>query len=103
MQTASGKLYPNAGEYIEVIPNSRLVYSDEPDPSIAEWHGDIPGRIQHTVRFDQLDLATLVTLDVTFASAADRRRLVGFGMDKGLEQGLDRLTQLLTRLLPVDP
>jgi len=98
MRTASGKIYPNGGTYLDVVPQSRLVYSDEPDPAIAEWSGEVPGTIEHTVRFEPRAAGTLVTLDVLFAAAADRRRLIGFGMDKGLGQGLDRLAQLFARL-----
>lgn len=103
MRTAGGKTYPNGGVYLEVVPFERLVYSDEPDPSISEWDGTPPGFSQHTVTFAELGERTMVTLHILFASDADRQRMIGFGMKTGLEQGLDRLNALIAQLAPTDP
>ena len=38
MRTASGRVYPNGGTYLEVVPNERIVFLNEPDPAIPEWN-----------------------------------------------------------------
>ena len=98
MRTASGKTYPNRGTYLEVIPDTRLVYSDLPDPGIAEWGADVPPPRLHTVTFEDEGDETRVTLRVRLGSAADKARMLEFGMDRGLAQGLDRLERLLAAL-----
>lgn len=98
MQTASGKIYPNGGEYLEVLPHERIVYTDEPDPSIAEWEGRPPGVSRHVVHFEPQGARTMVTLEVICASTADRDRLLALGMRNGLGEGLDRLAELIAVL-----
>ncbi len=98
MRTAGGKVYPNRGTYLEVIPDTRLVYSDVPDPGIAEWGGDVPPPRVHTVTFEDEGDRTRVTLRVRLGSPADKARMLEFGMDRGLAQGLDRLARLLERV-----
>ncbi|WP_214477497.1 SRPBCC domain-containing protein [Mesorhizobium sp. dw_380] len=95
MLTASGVLYRNQGSYIEVVENSRLSYSDEPDPEIREWAGKPPGQSRHTVTFTPHGGQTHVHFEVTLASAADRERLLALGMRDGWSQSFDRLEQLI--------
>lgn len=95
MQVASGKVYPNAGEYLEVVPNERLVYTDVPNATIAEWQGEPPQPRRNVVRFADRDGKTAVTLRIEFATEADRERMLTFGMHKGLSQALDRLEELI--------
>jgi uncharacterized protein YndB with AHSA1/START domain len=97
MLTASGALYRNQGSYLEVAENARLSYRDEPDPEIREWAGKPPGESRHTVTFTPDGARTHVHFEVTFASAADRERLLALGMRDGWTQSLDRLAQLIGR------
>lgn len=98
MQAPSGKVYPNAGEYLEVVPNERLVYTDVPDPGIAEWQGEPPQPRRNVVRFAEEDGRTIVTLEIAFATAADRERMLALGMHHGLSQALDRLAELIASM-----
>ncbi len=98
MRAPSGKIYPNAGEYLEVVPNERLVYTDVPDPTIAEWQGEPPQPRRNIVRFAERGGRTVVTLQIEFATATDRERMLGFGMHHGLDQSLDRLEELIASL-----
>lgn len=100
MRTASGQIYPNGGTYLEVVPDKRLVYLDEPDASIREWKGQTPSASRHTVTFIGKPEHTVVTMQIVFGSRADRERMTGFGIQQGLEQGLDRLEALIRRQLP---
>lgn len=95
MRTASGKVYRNHGVYIEVVENRRLVYSDIPDPYLAEWQGRPPGPNLHTVTFLDQGERTEVTLEVRMNSKADRDRMLALGMLRGIAQGFDRLERLL--------
>lgn len=94
MRTASGRTYRNGGEYLEIVPNERLVYSDKPDPTLVEWNGIPPGHSRHTVTFRDDGATTLVNLEIDFVSEADCRRLLRLGMDSGWEQSFDRLESL---------
>lgn len=95
MRTSSGALYRNQGTYLEIVGNSRLVYSDEPDPELREWAGKPPGQSRHTVTFTPDAQRTRVHFEVTLASTADRERLLALGMRGGWTQSFDRLEQLI--------
>jgi uncharacterized protein YndB with AHSA1/START domain len=103
MRTAGGRVYPNSGTYLEVVPNERIVYFDEPNPAILEWNGDVPSPSRHTISFDGNGDRTMVTIEILFASKADRDRVLRLGMKNGLEQGLDRLQTLIAHLARIDP
>jgi uncharacterized protein YndB with AHSA1/START domain len=99
MRTASGVVYPNAGVFLEVIENERLVYSDIPDPASPAWAGSPPAPYVHSVSFeDDEGGGTRVSLSVRTHSAADCERLLKTGMREGIGQGLDRLERLLREL-----
>lgn len=95
MRTASGVLYPNAGEYLDVVPNERLVYTDVPVASSPAWHGSPPGVAVHTVTFEDEGDRTGVTLHVRFSTVVDRDRLAARGYKDGLGQAFDRVERLI--------
>jgi uncharacterized protein YndB with AHSA1/START domain len=103
MRTASGRLYPNQGTFLEVVPNERLVYSDVPAPTLPEWEGDPPKAGLHTVVFEDDGDDTRVTLTVRLGSPADRDRMVALGAPRGLAQGFERLSRLLATLSDAAP
>ncbi|HEX4709346.1 SRPBCC domain-containing protein [Phenylobacterium sp.] len=98
MRTASGRLYPNQGTFLEVVPNERLVYSDVHDPELPEWEGRPPEAGVHTVIFEDVGQDTRVTLRVRLGAPADRDRMLALGAPKGLAQGFERLARLLATL-----
>jgi uncharacterized protein YndB with AHSA1/START domain len=99
MRTASGTVYRNAGVFLQVVVNERLVYSDVPDPASPAWAGAPPRPYVHTVSFEDAEAGrTRVTLSVRTESAADCERLLRLGMREGIGQGLDRLARLLGEL-----
>jgi uncharacterized protein YndB with AHSA1/START domain len=93
MIAPDGKLYPNRIEYLEIVPNQRLVF----------WHGDDidndPKRFYVTITFDmQHDNKTVVTLRQLHPSKEQRDAGVGFGaVELGL-QTLDKLAEHLRTL-----
>lgn len=95
MQTADGTVYRNGGRYLEVEPERLLVYSDVPDAATAEWEGNVPGSRTNTVRFAPDQDRCRIDIAISFATLDDRERFLGFGIDKGIAQSLDRLEALI--------
>jgi len=88
-----GKRWPNRIEYIEIVPDERLVF----------WHGSDDDRDQRfhvTITFDeQHNKKTVVTLRQLYASKAERDAKLGFGaVELGL-QTLDKLAEHLRTML----
>lgn len=90
MRGPDGKLYPNRVEYVEIVPNERLVF----------WHGgdvdDDPDRFYVTVTFDlQHNQKTVVTLRQLHPSKERRDGVLGFGAVELGQQTLDKLAEHL--------
>lgn len=99
MRTASGTVYPNGGEYLEVVENERLVYTDQPSATSPAWKETRPpGVAVHTVIFLDEGDRTRVHLHIRFASKEDRDRVAKTGFREGIGQSLDRLSHLLGHL-----
>lgn len=96
---ANGAVFPNAGFFLEVVPNERLVYNDIADPNSIAWTGTLRGPLVYTVVFEDVDGGrTRVSLVVRADSAPDRDMMVKLGMREGMAQSLDRLERLLHEL-----
>jgi uncharacterized protein YndB with AHSA1/START domain len=95
MLTASGKLYRNHGQYLDVRPQELLIYSDVRDPELAEWGGNPPADALHTVAFASIADGTRVTFEVSVAAAPDRDRLLALGIREGWLESFDRLDQTI--------
>src|SRR5215213_9477986 len=99
MRMLTGVIYPNAGEFVEVVENERLVYTDRSDPDSPAWKGATPpGDRLNVVTFEDEGVGTRVTLCVKFKSVADRTFFEGAGMKRGIGQSLDRLGRVLETL-----
>jgi uncharacterized protein YndB with AHSA1/START domain len=98
MRTADGTVYRNGGEYLEVEPQRRLVYSDVPDAATAEWEGKLPGTRRNTVTFSPEGELSRVAIEISFATAEDHERFMSLGIHRGIEQSLDRLDALIASL-----
>jgi uncharacterized protein YndB with AHSA1/START domain len=99
MRTASGVVYPNGGEFVEVIENERLVYTDRSYSSSPAWKGaPPPGDRLNVVTFEDEGEGTRVTLRMQFSSVADRTFFVDAGVKRGIEQSFDRLGRILETL-----
>ena len=61
-------------------------------------HGQIS---LETVTFEDLGSRTLVRTNAVYQSVANRDAMIESGMEAGLNEGLDRLDELLTKLFPV--
>jgi len=86
-----GNEYGFRGEYREVVPPERLVYT-------FEFEG-MPGHILvETVTFEEQDGKTTVTSTALFDSVEDRDGILESGMEAGAIESWDRLEELLGRL-----
>jgi uncharacterized protein YndB with AHSA1/START domain len=66
-----------------------------------EYEG-APGHVSlETLTFEELGERTLVRTNAVYQSAADRDAVIASGMESGLNEGYERLEELLARLAPV--
>jgi len=88
---ADGTEYGFRGEYREVVPPERLVYT-------FEFEG-MPGHILvETITFEELDGKTRLTTTSVFTSVEDRDGMLESGMESGAIESWDRLAELLESL-----
>ncbi len=79
------------GEYREVVPPERIVQTFEWEP--------MAGHISvETATFTEQEGRTLLTVRSLFSSKEDRDGMVQSGMEKGLRETHDRLSELLAEL-----
>jgi uncharacterized protein YndB with AHSA1/START domain len=83
----------------------RGVFHGEPSPDALvqtfEFLG-APGHISlDTARFEQRGGKTVVHLNSVFQAVEDRDAMMGAGMTDGVNEGFERLDELLARLAPV--
>ncbi len=82
------------------------VYHGTPTPENGivqtfEFEG-APGHVSlETMTFEERGNRTLVRSNAVYQSVADRDAMVESGMESGLNEGYDRLDELLARLAPV--
>jgi uncharacterized protein YndB with AHSA1/START domain len=80
------------GEYREVVPPNRLVYT-------FEWEG-MPGHVSvDAITFEEQDGQTKMTAITSFASVEDRDGMLQTGMEAGANEGYDQLDGLLGELM----
>jgi len=90
----NGMKFPNGGEFLEIVENERLTYTDEPSSESPAWNGAPPKPITHTVDFEPTEEGTRVRLTVHFQSKADMERMIATGFREGISEGLERLAAL---------
>lgn len=79
-------------EFIEISKPTRLVYDFGTD---AE---DAPDPVRTTVTFEEENEKTRVTLQLVFATAAERQEAAKYGAEKGAKMALDNLADYLAKL-----
>jgi uncharacterized protein YndB with AHSA1/START domain len=86
-----GNEYGFHGVFHAVVPHERLVQT-------FEFEG-VPGHVSlDTAIFEAMDGKTKVTLQSVFQSVEDRDGMVASGMEEGMNEGLDRLDEVLKEL-----
>jgi uncharacterized protein YndB with AHSA1/START domain len=79
---------PFGGEYLEIVPNRRIVYDNGFELPGAE-------KMVVTVSFEEKDGSTRLTIHTLFASIAMRNEHVGYGFEQGVGSGLDQLADVV--------
>ena len=86
---ADGNEYAFKGVYHESLPPERLIYTFEFEP--------LPGHVLlETVKFEEQEGKTKVTVISVFQSVEDRDGMLQSGMEDGAVETWDRLAELLT-------
>jgi uncharacterized protein YndB with AHSA1/START domain len=91
MPGPDGASYPFRIKFIEISKPRRLVYDYGTDADEA------PAPVRTTVTFEDEGGKTKVTLQLAFASAAEREETVKRGGAKGARMALDSLAEYLAR------
>jgi uncharacterized protein YndB with AHSA1/START domain len=87
-RTDDGSQYVFSGEFREIVPPERLVQTSEFDGA--------PGHIVlETITFEEQDGKTILTVLDACANQEDRDAILASGMEEGLNETYDRLTELL--------
>lgn len=82
---------PFGGEYLEIVPDRRIVYDNGFELPGAE-------RMVVTITFDQAGDRTTLTITTLFGSAAMKKTHVGAGYVQGTNSGLDQLAELAAEM-----
>lgn len=84
---------PFGGTYLEIVPYSRIVYSNafEDGKGGEMGLGQANGAMTFTVTLDEKDKVTTLTVSVVFSSIAMKEEFLGAGMIEGIGSGLDQL------------
>jgi len=82
---------PFGGEYLEIVPNRKIVYDNGFESPGAE-------RMIVTITFDEHGGKTMLTYHTLFASVAMRNDHVGLGFVQGVGSGLDQLADVVAEM-----
>jgi uncharacterized protein YndB with AHSA1/START domain len=107
MRSPDGRDYPIVGEFLEIEPPTRLVFTDLADELPADWHAELdrqrppetrgrPLRIVVTVTFEERDGGTLLTIANAFESDGERDAVMRLGAADGWAEMLEKLDKLFT-------
>jgi len=82
---------PFGGEYLEIVPNRKIVYDNGFETPGAE-------RMIVTVTFEESAGQTTLTVSTLFASLAMKQAHMGAGYEQGVGSGLDQLAELVAEM-----
>ncbi|HEX5788071.1 MAG TPA: SRPBCC family protein [Woeseiaceae bacterium] len=81
------------GEFLEVVPEARIVHSEFYDP--GDVGGNMGDGMKVSVTFGEKDGVTTVTTTMEFKSQEDRDAAMATGMTDGMEQSYQNLDAML--------
>ena len=85
------------GEYLEIVPNERIV-STEIYEGLPEGVSDEEGGTVNTATFTEMNGRTTLTLVVQAASKVSRDAIIDSGMEAGLQDALELLEEVAASL-----
>jgi uncharacterized protein YndB with AHSA1/START domain len=95
LRLPNGGEFAFAGRYLEVVPPTRLVYTQLFEPTAAgEQPGDVP--ITITVTFEERDGKTYLRSHTVCPSAEVREAILSSGMEHGMRETMDQLEELVS-------
>jgi uncharacterized protein YndB with AHSA1/START domain len=97
MVTPDGQEVGFHGEYLEVVPNERLV-TTETYEGLPEGVSEEQGTTVNTATFTEQDGRTTLTILVQAPSKETRDAIIDSGMEDGLQDALDLLEELAISL-----
>ncbi len=95
MRAPDGTEYPNRGQYLEVVPDHRLVFTDA---YVGDWVPSAKPFMTGTLTFDDEDGGTRYTAVVRHWTAEDRDAHAAMGFEAGWGIATDQLAALATTL-----
>jgi uncharacterized protein YndB with AHSA1/START domain len=97
LRNPTGDTFAFSGQYLEVTPYSRLVYTVIFEPAAA---GPMPGVAEATVTvtFDEHDGKTRLVSHELYPSKEVRDLVLASGMEQGMRETMDQLDQLVASL-----
>jgi uncharacterized protein YndB with AHSA1/START domain len=87
MRSTTGKEMAMGGVYREIVPPARIVQTESFD--------DYPGETINTTTFTEENGKTTLTIHLLYASKEIRDAVLKSGMERGVAETYDRLTELL--------
>lgn len=91
-KSPDGQEYAFRGQFLEIVPPSRIVQTFEFEP--------MPGHIStDAMTLTEVDGGTKITIDSTFMSKEDRDGMLQSGMEIGANESYDRLEELLATMI----
>jgi uncharacterized protein YndB with AHSA1/START domain len=90
-----GNEYPFNGEYREIVPPERLVYTFSFE---FEFEGTPIQTVVNTATFEERDGKTTLTVNSLFQSIEDRDSMIESGAESGMTESWDRLAEHLAAL-----
>lgn len=90
---AEGNTYAFHGEYREIIPSKKLVYT-------FEYEGMAGHEMIETVTFEGLESKTRVVDTVRFPDVNDRDGALQTGMESGAVESMERFAELVKKTKP---
>ena len=85
------------GQYLEIVPNERIV-STEVYEGLPEGVSEEDGGTVNTATFTEVDGRTTLTILVQAANKISRDAIIDSGMESGLQDALDLLQQVANSL-----
>jgi uncharacterized protein YndB with AHSA1/START domain/dihydrofolate reductase len=82
---------PFGGEYLEIVPNKKIVYDNGFESPGAE-------RMVVTVTFDEKGGKTTLAISTLFGSVAMKNEHMGLGYEQGTNSGLDQLADVVAAM-----
>jgi uncharacterized protein YndB with AHSA1/START domain len=82
------------GEYLEIVPDERIVTTEFYEGAPPESEGSV-----NTLTFNETEGRTLVTLHMQLESREERDAVIDSGMEAGLQDALDLLEQVAISLV----